>query len=65
MTTSRVDQRLREEAQRFELRFGCESCAHFAPETLACGNGYPTGPHRGVDLSRATSLEFCKAFEVS
>lgn len=65
MTTSRVDERLREEAARFQLRFGCESCAHFAPDTQACGNGYPTAPHRGVDLAHAASLEFCKAFEVS
>jgi hypothetical protein len=65
MTTSRVDERLRQEAARFELRFGCESCAHFAPEQSACGNGYPTAPHLGVDLSRAHSLQFCKEFEVA
>jgi redox-sensitive bicupin YhaK (pirin superfamily) len=65
MTTSTVDLRLRDEALRFALRFSCESCAHFAPETLACGNGFPTHPHRGVDLSRVQSLEFCKAFELA
>jgi hypothetical protein len=65
MTTSRVDQRLRDEAARFELRFGCESCVHFAPETRTCGNGYPTAPHLGVDLARSQSLEFCKEFEVA
>jgi hypothetical protein len=65
MTTSRVDQRLREEAQRFGLRFGCESCVHFAPESQSCGNGYPTKPHRGIDLGRVESLEFCKEFEVA
>lgn len=64
MSTSRVDEQLRAEAKRFELRFGCESCAHFAPETRACGNGYPTLPHLGVDLARVQSLEFCKDFEV-
>jgi hypothetical protein len=65
MTTSRVDARLRYEAERFELRFGCESCAHFAPESRGCGNGYPTAPHLDVDLARAESLEFCKEFEVA
>jgi hypothetical protein len=65
MTTSRIDERLRSEAKRFELRFGCESCAHFAPESRGCGNGYPTAPHLDVDLSRAESLEFCKEFEVT
>jgi hypothetical protein len=64
MTTSRVDQQLRDEAARFRLRFGCESCAHFAPEAQSCGNGYPTAPHRGIDLSRVEALEFCKDFEI-
>lgn len=65
MTTSRVDPQLRAEAALFRLRFGCESCAHFAPETRACGNGYPTNPHLGVDLASAHSLEFCKEFELA
>jgi hypothetical protein len=65
MTTSRVDAQLREEAARFSLRFGCESCAYFAPESQSCGNGYPTAPHVGVDLARAPSLSFCKEFELS
>lgn len=65
MTTSRVDSQLRGEAERFALRFGCESCAHFAPETSSCGNGYPTGPHLAVDLSRVDALLFCKEFELS
>jgi hypothetical protein len=65
MTTSRVDAQLREEAETFSLRFGCESCAHFAPETRACGNGYPTAPHLGVELARVPALLFCKEFELS
>jgi hypothetical protein len=64
MSSSLVDERLRHEARRFSLRFGCESCVHFAPETSRCGNGYPTAPHLGVDLARVTQLEFCKEFEV-
>jgi hypothetical protein len=65
MTTSLVDERLRGEARRFELRFGCQDCVHFAPETRACGNGYPTEPHLAIDLARVQSLEFCKDFEVA
>jgi hypothetical protein len=65
MTTSPVDPRLRSEAARFALRFGCESCVHFAPETKGCGEGFPTAPHLGIDLSQVQSLEFCKAFEVA
>ncbi|HXK18592.1 MAG TPA: hypothetical protein VNG33_12355 [Polyangiaceae bacterium] len=64
MTTSRVDEQLVREAAQFGLRFGCESCAHFAPETARCGNGYPTAPHLRIDLTRVAGLEFCKEFEL-
>lgn len=60
-----VDERLRREAERFALRFCCEDCAHFAPERRACGNGYPTEPHRAVELRARTALEFCKEFELT
>ena len=60
-----VDQRLRDEARRFALRFGCEDCAHFSPENARCANGYPTEPHAGVDLAARTHLEFCKEFELA
>jgi hypothetical protein len=65
MTTSVVDERFRGEAQKFNLRFCCQDCAHFAPETRACGNGYPTQPHLEIDLQQVPSLEFCKDFEVA
>lgn len=65
MSSTRVDRQLREEASRFALRFCCESCVHFAPDTRSCGNGYPTEPHSAVDLARARTLEFCKEFEVA
>jgi len=59
-----VDSRLREEASRFQLRFTCEHCVHFAAERRACANGYPTLAHLDIDLQRADSLEFCKEFEL-
>lgn len=59
-----VDAALREEAQRFQLRFTCEHCVHFAAERRACANEYPTQPHLEIDLERAVSLEFCKEFEL-
>jgi hypothetical protein len=59
-----VDLRLREEAQRFELRFTCEHCVHFAPERRACANEYPTQAHLAVQLEACASLEFCKEFEL-
>ena len=65
MSSTRVDERLRGEAARFGLRFGCESCVHYAPEAQRCGNGYPTEPHRHIDLQAVSELEFCKDFEVA
>lgn len=57
-----VDDRFREEARRFKLRFTCDSCAYFAPEREACSEGYPTAEHRSDDLQRA-EIVFCKLFE--
>jgi hypothetical protein len=59
-----IDLRLREEARRFELRFTCESCVHFAEARRACANEYPTHPHLHVDLDQGEALEFCKEFEL-
>ena len=61
---STVDEQLREEARRYQLRFGCEACAHFDPEALRCANGYPNEAHRGVDLGSVRELSFCKEFEL-
>jgi hypothetical protein len=59
-----VDRRLREEAQRFQLRFTCVDCVHFEVERRACANEYPTHAHLDVDLEQCESLEFCKEFEL-
>jgi len=61
---TRVDARLRSEGERYQLRFTCEDCAHFAPEARACAHGYPNEAHRGIRLETATDLEFCKEFEL-
>jgi hypothetical protein len=62
---TRVDSLLREEAQRFQLRFTCEHCVHFAAERRACANEYPTHAHLGIDLGNSEALEFCKEFELA
>jgi hypothetical protein len=59
-----IDAQLRDEAQRFALKFTCEDCAHFATEARACAHGYPTHAHLAVDLEVDASLEFCKEFEL-
>jgi hypothetical protein len=61
---TRVDALFRSEAERFQLRFTCEHCAHFEPERRACAHGYPNEPHRGIQLEQVTDLEFCKEFEL-
>jgi hypothetical protein len=59
-----VTDQLRSEARAFRLRFTCEDCAHFVPEARACAHGYPTEPHRSLELATRTTLEFCKEFEL-
>lgn len=59
-----IDERLRREAAAYALRFTCEHCAHFVEEERACAHGYPSAPHRSLDLARLTTLEFCKEFEL-
>jgi hypothetical protein len=59
-----VDERLRSEAAQFGLRFTCEHCAHFDVPRNACAHGYPSEPHRQVDLDGRVELEFCKDFEL-
>ena len=60
-----VDHRLRTEARRYALRFGCEACAAFDPERPSCAYGYPTEPHRAIELDDVVELAFCKAFELA
>ncbi len=59
-----VDDTLRDEARRFELRFTCRHCVHFEPVREVCSNGYPATAHLDVDLNAALALEFCKEFEL-
>lgn len=60
-----VDERLRSEAKEFAFTFTCETCAHFAPDAGSCGNGYPTAPHRGIQLVDVERLAFCKDYELT
>jgi hypothetical protein len=65
-----VDERLREESERFAFRFTCEHCAHWEGDAR-CSLGYPSEPHRLIDLRSLVelgskrSIEFCKAFELA
>jgi len=59
---TRVDAVLRDEAQRFALRFACEDCAHWAAARRACGNGWPEGVAK--DALEGEEVAFCKEFEL-
>ena len=62
-----TDARLRDEAERFTLRFTCEECVHFDAASARCGNGYPPGPRAGA-IARAHDdgeLAFCKEYELA
>jgi hypothetical protein len=61
---SRVDDRFRQEARRFALRFTCDACVHFDPDRTACAHEYPAEEHHRIDLERVTELSFCKLFEL-
>ncbi len=61
---TRVDDRLRNEAQRFELRFGCEHCAHFDPPSRRMRERLPGGAPsrcRAQGPSRARVLQRVRA----
>jgi hypothetical protein len=55
-----VDPRLRDEAERFDLKWRCDDCAHFRDG--ACAHGYPTEPHRKT--LEEPFIVFCKEFEM-
>jgi hypothetical protein len=55
---TRVDERLRDEAERFAFRFACEDCANF--DGQRCAHEYPPEPRRVLRLE----VVFCKEFEL-
>lgn len=62
-----VDQRYREECQRFKLMATCEHCQHYAPPDRSCSLGFPTAPHRDEAHQAAKDGEpiwYCKYFTV-
>jgi hypothetical protein len=59
---TRVDSRLRAEAETFAFRFSWDDCAHFEPTESACSLSFAAAPRR-TDLD-GTHLELCKAFEL-
>ncbi len=68
-----LDALLRREVEAFALRFTCEACAHFDPESSPtseppgrCSLGFPHAPHTTATYrGPAEGYLFCKAFELS
>lgn len=59
------DERFRKERARYALRFCCESCAFFDPDTELCALGFPNEEHR-VAHYRSPDVEivFCKDYDL-
>jgi hypothetical protein len=63
---TRVDDRFRAEASKFDLRCTCDACAAFVAERSTCAYGYPTEPHRRLPLAgEPREFVFCKTFELA
>ena len=61
-----VDEKLRREIVKFNLRCTCDCCAAFEPDGATCAYGYPTEPHRHLPVENdARVFVFCKAFELA
>lgn len=61
---TRIDERLVEQVDTFQLRYGCEHCGHFEHDNVACSLGYPEQPHRLRVLRVDDGLLFCKEFDL-
>jgi hypothetical protein len=49
---------LKEQMERYKLRYTCDDCAHFDEVREACAHGYPTEEHRRT----GDTVVFCKEF---
>jgi hypothetical protein len=54
------DERFRDEAERFQLRWVCEDCGLF-DAARGCAHGYPVSRHDRA--AQRVRLTFCKDFE--
>jgi len=59
-----VDDILRAEALRLDLRYRCKDCVHFEPRSGACAEGFPNEGHRDRAVEHDEAIEFCKSFEL-
>ena len=59
-----VDAQLERQVQVYCLRYTCEHCAHFAPESRGCAEGFPNEPHVDRPLGGVATISFCKSFEL-
>lgn len=51
------------EAEKFALRFNCESCSLYDDERTRCAHGYPVTEHREAPLEEGRPLIFCKDYD--
>ena len=56
--------RFREERARYGLRYTCDQCTYFDPDTGRCLHGYPNQQHLSESSGPPGELVFCKEFEL-
>jgi hypothetical protein len=58
------DERFSAERERFRLKWNCEDCALFDPQS-GCAHGFPTHRHLSSRYDDSSAyLLFCKDFEL-
>ena len=59
-----LDQPLIDELALYRVRFCCDDCIHYEPDSAECSLGYPTLAHRAHLLTPGRTIIFCKTFEL-
>ena len=58
--------KLRREAEHFQLRSSCRDCAFFVQASEACAHGWPNEEQRQWPVAPAAAeWPFCKEFELA
>jgi hypothetical protein len=61
---TRVDAELRDDIECYALKYACEDCSHFDPQSSGCSLGFVPTPHRARTIEPGDTIVFCKTFEL-
>ncbi len=59
-----VDRQLRDDIEAYGLKYACEDCSHFDPQSSLCSLGFVANPHRARAIEPGDTIVFCKTFEL-